>query len=323
MSPTTDRWSRRLGDIPVAVLPDGEDDRGEPRLGIVVVDASDADLSWPFFGDAVAELASRGRSARVVPAEHFVGVTAPPPAGFIFHVGRCGSTLFCRCLEETDTLLALREPEPLGALLDSPILSDRRTSLLVALISWYQAFASERAQRLVVKFPSVCSIGAAATCSLYPETPAVALFRHLEPVLGSFLEYPPPRDRPQDVASEPEPPNPNFAARREGSRWANNVEHLAALVSTGRATALSYRDLVERPTAAVELLIDDVPLTEEHRTAIAARCGLDAKRNGAQFQPRPPLDASMFNESTRHALDEFGTTGAKSLAAIGFELDRT
>ena len=42
------------------------------------------------------------------------------PAGFIFHIGRCGSTLMSRVLASSDRVLCLSEPSALLGMFDLP-----------------------------------------------------------------------------------------------------------------------------------------------------------------------------------------------------------
>src|SRR5258708_1436206 len=59
-------------------------------------------------------------------------VTNARPLHFIFHTGHVGSTLVSRLLDETGTVLSLREPFPLRTLADAHHLLGRPHSLLIS-----------------------------------------------------------------------------------------------------------------------------------------------------------------------------------------------
>lgn len=111
------------------------------------------------------------------------------PAGFTFHMTRCGSTLVSRALSSLDHSLALSEPEPaerLLRLLDAnpgldPML---KTGLLRGLMG---AFGNARpdAERLFVKFDAWNIHDLSLLRRAFPDTPWMFLYREPEQVLVS------------------------------------------------------------------------------------------------------------------------------------------
>ena len=76
----------------------------------------------PFFDDSVARWASGPRAAQLVRTglDALVALDDEPslePAGMIFHLSRCGSTLVSRLLSTLPGVVVLAEPSPLNALL--------------------------------------------------------------------------------------------------------------------------------------------------------------------------------------------------------------
>ncbi len=296
---------RRAGDVVLGVIEEGS--------AVLVANAPDADLTRPFFIDAVAELARRDVPARAVPTIEFIR-NAPPHrvAGFVFHTSRCGSTLLCSALEATGCFLVLREPGTFNSVLSPPRPVAPRRQLLAASLGWYSSLASERELDLVVKLPSMASMVARDLCAAFPTTNAIALVRHPGRMIASMLRN--PAESRDWVMSEDA--TARLAAQigrsRAGGRseavrwaavWASMVEELVPLVAGGAIRVLTYEAVVDRlvaQTAAIAAQWTSRPLATGAFAAIEAAGARDAKRPERAYDP---LDASRTGLSPAEWFD--------------------
>lgn len=112
------------------------------------------------------------------------------PAGIVFHVARCGSTVISQLLREHAPLAVYAEPQAFNELLLPPPAWPRQ-ELVPALRSLGAAFARHARGRYVLKLSSwntlVCDLVAAA----FPRTPWVLSLRDPVEVCVSLLAKPP------------------------------------------------------------------------------------------------------------------------------------
>ena len=109
------------------------------------------------------------------------------PLHFIFHTGHVGSTLLSRLIDETGTVLGLREPLPLRTLAEmadarAPSFDARLATLLKL---WRRGFA--RTRQVVLKATSTAGRLAPALLAASPESKAVYLNLRAEPYLATIL----------------------------------------------------------------------------------------------------------------------------------------
>lgn len=117
------------------------------------------------------------------------------PLHFIFHTGHVGSTLVSRLLEDTGTVLSLREPLALRLLADMQDALDRPESLLsrasfdvlldAMLASWGRGYATTKS--VLVKATSSAGRLAPALLARRPDTRAIYLNLRAEPYLATLL----------------------------------------------------------------------------------------------------------------------------------------
>jgi hypothetical protein len=106
------------------------------------------------------------------------------PAGFIFHVSRCGSTLVSGCLSEIERIAVLSEsPLLTEVLLDPGLSAQRRRELLPALLELQRRGLS--AASAVVKWNAWDLMYWPLIRALYPKVPVLLLFRDPVEVLAS------------------------------------------------------------------------------------------------------------------------------------------
>ena len=116
-----------------------------------------------------------------------------PPNVFIFHAGRCGSTLLARFLARCRNYSLLSEAAPHNQIWDwmpdTP--AEMRQNLYRNLIA---ATARRRIavhSALIVKFTSYNILHFAAIRAAYPDVPALFLFRRPEAIIASYRREPP------------------------------------------------------------------------------------------------------------------------------------
>ena len=114
------------------------------------------------------------------------------PAGFIFHMSRCGSTLLTRALRAIDGTLILAEAQPVSHLLHSyPARGEEQAVNLTHLFTLFAHYDGQPPKHVVVK-PSLGGIACYPLVrKLWPHVPCVILIRNPLEVLVSNLSKPP------------------------------------------------------------------------------------------------------------------------------------
>jgi hypothetical protein len=118
-----------------------------------------------------------------------------PPAGFIFHSSRCGSTLISRMLAQLSGNLVLSEPEPVTAIVHSKFRAPNASQEL--RVQWLRNIVSALGQRrghersLFVKVEPHDLFMLPLFRMAYPEVPWLFVYRDPVEVLVSNLREPP------------------------------------------------------------------------------------------------------------------------------------
>jgi hypothetical protein len=163
-------------------------------------------LAEPFFDNTVSKLRQAAPPAREIATdvETMLRVSARlpaiRPAGFIFHLSHCGSTLVANAMKTSDRAVVVSESRPVTHLLrrGSPTLSpylqvrwDRtRRSLLNSLFSLFAHYRTGEPEPLVMKFVSLDVLGIQIVRSYWPETPCVIVVRDPVEVMVTNLKGP-------------------------------------------------------------------------------------------------------------------------------------
>lgn len=149
-----------------------------------------AELQDAFMQETIARIG--GRESVVQIAREDLGKADPDtaPAGLIFHVARCGSTLVSQLLKQHGGAVVYAEPLPVNEILLPPHKWPRH-ELVGALRSLGDAFARHAGKPYVLKFSSwntlFCDILAAA----FPASPWAFILRDPVEVGVSLLNEPP------------------------------------------------------------------------------------------------------------------------------------
>lgn len=118
------------------------------------------------------------------------GAAGAAPAGLVFHVSRCGSTLVTQMLKQHGNLVVYAEPLPFNELLLPPHAWPRR-ELVAAIRSLGHAFARHAAQPFVLKFTSWNTLFCDIVAEAFPSSPWILCVRDPVEVGVSLLERPP------------------------------------------------------------------------------------------------------------------------------------
>jgi hypothetical protein len=282
----------------------------------------------PFFDQTVARWASGPHLRPPVQTglEALVALDSEPslePAGMIFHLSRCGSTLVSRLLGTLPGVVVLAEPAPLNTLLgldDDQIDETTRVALVRLVVRALGRCRHGDERRLVLKCASWNIRHRAILAAAFPETPWIWVQRDPASVLASLLAKPPGwlglQAEPQqaarrfglDPAAVPAMTRPEFAARALGAMLE------AAAADPARRLCIDHADLptavwlCAAPYFGLEIDAAAIPrMTAESR--------LYAK------DPRPRIftgDAPRpMTDEMEEAARRFAEPGYRALAALG------
>jgi|HubBroStandDraft_1064217.scaffolds.fasta_scaffold00058_13 hypothetical protein len=153
----------------------------------------------PFFDQTVRRWTS-GAAARPVVRTglgELAALDAEPsldPAGLIFHLSRCGSTVVSRLLSTLPGMVIAAEPGPINALLETDPDEVEETARIAVLRLLVRALGRIRAgdeTRYVVKLSSWNVRLLPLFRRAFPDTPHIWIHRRPEAVLASILAGPP------------------------------------------------------------------------------------------------------------------------------------
>ncbi|MGA9574228.1 MAG: hypothetical protein WBS20_09810, partial [Lysobacterales bacterium] len=183
-------WTDRLAERP-EIFPHTLDLINDRLL---LVELSDAEVSAASFLDQ--RILKKTSRATWVPWQSVAEIIsrAPPaaPAGFIFHVGHCGSTLLSRLLEFTDGTRCLREPLPLRTLAQDIADAGDGRSLLkrhdqVDRLGLLSKMWSRGADHTVIKATSICTDLLLPIHASLAGTRSVFIYNRLETHIATLL----------------------------------------------------------------------------------------------------------------------------------------
>jgi hypothetical protein len=117
------------------------------------------------------------------------------PAGFIFHLSRCGSTVISQMLAALPQHIVVAEPSVLDGVLRAhfnrpQVTDDERAAWLRALVGALGRPRSEAEQRYFVKFDGWHALCLPLVRRVFPEVPCVFVYREPVEVMASQLRSP-------------------------------------------------------------------------------------------------------------------------------------
>ena len=150
----------------------------------------------PFLLETITAAHAAGRQTVTAPlaALHLLEQQSPgrDPAGLVFHVGRCGSTLVSQAVAQIEGAVAVSEPDAINDLLEIPAAGEDRTSLINLLRLAIRALGRGRGDgAYLVKLSSFAICRADLLREAFPGVPCAFIGREPLEVIGSVLEKPP------------------------------------------------------------------------------------------------------------------------------------
>jgi hypothetical protein len=152
-------------------------------------DIRPADLQDPFMQETVARLPGRESFAQVAREDVGRGTAGTSPAGIVFHVSRCGSTLVSQLLKQDVGIVVYAEPLPVNEILLAPH-KWPRADLVAALRSLGAAFARHARRPYVLKLTSWNLLFCDAVAEAFADSPWVLCLRDPLEVCVSLLQRP-------------------------------------------------------------------------------------------------------------------------------------
>jgi hypothetical protein len=148
------------------------------------------ELQDAFMQESIARVAAREAVVQIAKADIGKAGADTAPAGLIFHVARCGSTLISQMLKQRGGLVVYAEPLPVNEILLPPHHWPRH-DLIAALRSLGNAFARHARMGYVLKFTSWNTFFCDMLAEAFPRSPWVLSIRDPIEVAVSLLDQPP------------------------------------------------------------------------------------------------------------------------------------
>jgi len=253
-----------------------------------------------------------------------LGIAAPDnaPAGIIFHVARCGSTLISQSLKKLDNLVVYAEPQAVNEILAPPHRWPR-ADLVAAIRALGGAFARHAGRPYVLKLSSWNSLFCDIVAEAFPETNWVLTLRDPVEVGVSLLRQPPgwlggsteaSRSLIEIMAPENRPMSPEErVARAYGAFCA-----AAARLDPSRGRLVDYETL---PTAVWDTVAPhfSLPVDARQRAEIEQGARVNAKAplgSSGEYAPDAATKQSTASLELRGAIDRFARPHLERLVRL-------
>ncbi len=226
------------------------------------------------------------------------------PAGFIFHLSRCGSTLLSGCLSELDEAVVFSESPVLTEVLVDPALSPQEKRAHVQCLIDLKASLFP-GRRVVVKWNAWDIFHAQLLRGAYPAVPVVALVRDPVEILASHHAQ-----TGRHMSGDPSlaAVAPVFGASAASSVLEHRIHVLAALMEAlaalraGSGTVyLDYRQLHGDSVRRIAGMFG-LRCGEEGQQRIVQRMQRNAKLPGVRFEPDGARKAAVFDATQAQAI---------------------
>jgi hypothetical protein len=158
-------------------------------LYLALRDIGTEHLRDAFMQETIARLPAADSFVQIARDDLGKTTTDTAPAGLIFHVARCGSTLISQLLKQHGDVVVYAEPLPFNELLLPPRTRPRH-EVVAALRSLGDAFARHARRPYVVKFSSWNTLYCDLVAEAFPNTPWILSLRDPVEVAVSLLRQP-------------------------------------------------------------------------------------------------------------------------------------
>ena len=207
-----------------------------------------AELQDAFMQQTLARVSARERFVHIAREDLGKGTAGSAPAGLIFHVARCGSTLISQLLKQLDGPVVYAEPLPVNEILVPPHQWSRQ-ELVAALRTLGAAFARHAQRPYVLKFTSWNTLFCDIVTEAFPQSPWVLSYRDPVEVGVSLLNRPPgwlweESTKPSSVFSGfIDPENASTSREEYVARLYGALCRAASRLGTGRGRLVPYAAL--------------------------------------------------------------------------------
>lgn len=222
--------------------------------------------------------------------------SAPTPAGFIFHLSRCGSTLISGCLAEIDSANVLSEPPVITELMLDANLHHATQMAGVKQILHAQYLAMPNQPQLIVKWNAWDLLRWNTIRAAWSEVPIVLLIRDPLEILASHE-----RQAGRHMAGDPSMAqfHPVFSAAnlpaqsgdacfdllaRRVAVLRELLQHVQMAAADQRVMLVDYRDLNAQKMLQIARFFR-MPVTTDSEARIGARMQFHSKDPAQKFQP--------------------------------------
>jgi hypothetical protein len=300
--------------VRAALRPDG--------LYLALRDIRPDELRDAFMQETVTRIAAAETVVHIAREDIGKADADTAPAGLIFHVARCGSTLISQLLKQHESLVVYAEPLPVNEILVPPQAWPRR-DLVAALRSLGDALARHAGKPYVLKLSSWNTFFCDILAEAFPATPWVLSIRDPVEVGVSILKEPPgwlrdslegsgPFSRLVDTEGASRSPE-EFVARLYGAFCA-----AAARLDARRGRLVPYQAL---PAAVWEIVAPHFSLAIDarHELRMAEAAKTQAKAPLGKAVPFVRDDATKQASASvalRHAIDSFARPALERLKSI-------
>jgi hypothetical protein len=148
-----------------------------------------AELQDPFMQETIARIPARESLVQVAREDVGKGAAGTEPAGVLFHVARCGSTLVSQLLKQDLGLVVYAEPLPVNEILLPPH-KWPRAEIVAALRSLGAALARHARKPWVLKLTSWNTLFCDVVAEAFPASPWALCLRDPLEVGVSLLQRP-------------------------------------------------------------------------------------------------------------------------------------
>jgi hypothetical protein len=301
---------------PPAALP-ARSALGPTGLHVALVDIARDELGDPFLHETIKRVPATQSIVHVPSADLGRVPACAAPAGVIFHVSRCGSTLVSQLLKQHDDLAVYAEPLAINELLASPH-AGTSSEKAAALRTLGAQFSAHARGPYVLKLSSWNLLHSRIVLEAFPQSPwTVCLRDPLEVCVSLFQTQ--PRWLHADNAAI-------FASAVGGDGVCGDVEQRIARFFAAFCEAASRLDLTRGllldyealPAAVIDRLAPHfgLPLSEAGRLRMAATAQLHAKSRPGQpthFAPDAQRKRDAASPALRQAVEAIARPAYQAL----------
>lgn len=251
-----------------------------------------------------------------------------PPAGFMFHTSRCGSTLLTQMFAGLRSTLAMSEPTPIDHVLRlqfaHPAVDEQTIIAWLRLTVAALGRAREPEQtRLVIKLDALAILWWPLIRRAFPDSPFLFLYRDPIEVAASQLAQGTSYMIPGMVPSQWFGITPSDVLSMSAEEYCGAA--LAALcrraleaAAAGELTLVNYGSLPDAVYTTIAPLFD-VPIAPNDRLRLSAVAGRDAKNPTSPFTADADQKQRAASPALRVAIARFAGPAYQALEALRCE----